>query len=89
MMITFEQFYLYIIAYLVNQVDFQERLPTDKIPYYTLFLEILLMVKNVINSLLGNLPGHPLFRVLSHEVAVFTSQLTILGDNEGDILGDA
>ena len=89
MMVSAEHLHLEVVAYLVDKVYLQKRFAAYKVPYHALLLHLVLMVKHIVNGLLSNLPGHSLFRVLSHEVAVFTSQLTILGDDEGDILGDA
>ena len=89
MMFSAEHLYLEVVAYLVDKVYLQKGFAAYKVPYHALLLHLVLMVKHIVNGLLSNLPGHSLFRVLSHEVAVFTSQLTILGDDEGDILGDA
>ena len=89
MVVSTEHLHLEKVAYLVDKVYLQKGFAAYKVPYHTLLLHLVLMVKHLVNGLLSNLPGHPLFRVLSHEVAVLTSQLTVLCDDKGDILGDA
>ena len=78
-----------IIAYLIYQIYLQERLTADKVPNDTFLFHIILMIEDIVYSSLSYLPGHSLFRVLTYEVAVFASELAVLGDNEGDILGHA
>ena len=86
MMVSAEHLCLQIITDFINQIYFQKWFSTDKVPHHGLFTKVLFMVKNIVNRLLGNLPGHTLFRILPYEIAILTGKLTILGDDEGDIL---
>ncbi len=44
------------------------------------------MVKHIVDESLGHLPGHALLHVFAHKVTVFAGQLTVFGDDEGDVL---
>ena len=88
MVVSAEHLNLEVIANLVNQVYFKKRLSADEVPYDALLAHILLVVEDIVNSLLCYLPGHTLFRVLPYEVAIFTGKLTVLCDDESDVLGN-
>lgn len=45
------------------------------------------MVEDIVDGLLSHLPRHPLVRVLPDEIAVFTCELAVLGDDERDVFG--
>lgn len=79
-----EHLCLQVVTNPVDEVYLEERLTADEVPHYALLRHLRLMVEDVVNGLPSHLEGHPLFRVLPHEVAVLASQLTVLGDNEGD-----
>ena len=89
MMIAAEHLLLQVIANLVYEVNLEERLAPDEVPHHALLLEVILMVEDIVNGLLCYLPGHPLLRVLPHEVAILASQLAVLRNDEGDGLGHA
>ena len=61
MMVMAEHFDLYIITYSIDQLNFEEGLTTNEIPYYRLFLKLIFTTKNIIYSLLCYLPRHPFF----------------------------
>lgn len=86
MMIASEHLLLQVVANLVYEVNLEERLAPDEVPHHTLLLELILVVEDIVNGLLCHLPGHPLLRVLPHEVAILASQLAVFCDNERDIL---
>lgn len=86
--VTAEKFRLDVIANLVDQFDFEERLAADEVPHHRLVGEIRVgfMVEQIINKGLGYLPRHAFFHVFANEVAVFAGQLAVLRDDEGDVL---
>ena len=85
MMVAAEHLRLQIIANLIYEIYFQERLAADEVPHYRLLAKILFVVEYIIYSLFSHLPRHTLLLVLTHEVAIFTSQLAILSDNKSDV----
>ena len=89
MVVSAKHLNLEIITNLIYQVYLQERLSTYKIPDDTFLLHLFLMIENIVNSSLSYLPGHPLLRVFAYEVAILTSELAILRDNESDVLSHA
>ena len=84
MVIAPEHLLLQVVANLVYEVNLEERLAPDEVPHHALLLELALVVEDIVNGLLCHLPGHPLLRVLPHEVAILASQLAVLRDNERD-----
>ena len=84
MVLPAEHLHLQIIAYLVNQLYLYERLTTNEIPHNTRLLHAILMRENIIDGSFCHVPRHPLFRVLSYEIAILASKLTVLRDNERD-----
>ena len=66
MVIASEHLLLQVIANLVDEVNLEERLAPDEVPYHALLLEVILMVEDIVNGLLCYPPGHPLLRVLPH-----------------------
>lgn len=91
MVITTVQLDLDVVANLVNKFYLQERLAADEVPHHRLVCEIGvgLMVKHIVDEGLGYFPRHPLLHVLAHKVTILTSQLAVLGDNEGDVFRHA
>ena len=85
MMVAAEHLRLQIIANLIYEIYFQERLAADEVPHYRLLAKILFVVEYIIYSLFSHLPRHTFLLVLTHEVAIFTSQLAILSDNKSDV----
>ena len=88
MVIPAVHLHLQIVADSVNQVNLQKRLAADEVPDDTLFPELIFSVQDIVNGLLRHLPGHPLLRVLPHEEAILASQLTVLRNDKGDVLGN-
>ena len=77
-----------IITNLIDKLNLQKWLAADEIPHHTFLSELVLTAQHKVNKTLGRLPRHPLLDILPHQVAVFASQLAVLGDNEGDVLND-
>lgn len=86
MMVSSKEFSLDIVANLIDKLYFKERLAADKVPHHRLVgkIGVGFMIEHIVDEGLGHLPRHPFFHVLAHEVAIFASQLAILGDDEGD-----
>ena len=76
-----------------DDLKFEEQLMqlADEIPHHRLVGEIGvgLMVEHIVDEGLGHLPRHPFLHVLAHEVAIFAGQLTVLSDDESDVLRHA
>lgn len=89
MMVPAEHFRLQVITDPVNQIDFEERLAANEVPYHTRLPHLAFVVKDVVNGLLRHLPRHPLFRVLSHQITVFAGQLAILRHDERNVFRHA
>lgn len=89
--VTAEEFRLDVVANLVDKLYFQERLATDEVPYHRLVGEnrVGLMFEHIIDEGLGHFPRHTFLHVLAYEVAVFTGQLAVFCDDEGDAFGNA
>lgn len=85
MMVSAEHLCFKIVADFIYQINFEERLSADEVPYHTLLFHVILMVKNVVNCLFCHLPRHTLFRVFPYEIAIFTSKLAVFSDNESYI----
>ncbi len=89
MVVQLEHAQLEIVADFVNQLNFQERLPTNKVPHHALLAELILLRQHIVNKLLRRLPRHPLLHILPHQIAILTSQLAVLRDYERDVLRHA
>ncbi len=74
-----------LVAFPVDKVNLEKRLASDKIPDYTLLLELIGVIEDIIDSLPGYLPTHTFLRVFADEIAVFTSKLAIFGDDKSYI----
>lgn len=77
---------LQVVADLVDELNLQERLAANKVPYDTFLAELLFAVKDIVDGLLGYLPRHPLLGVFSYQIAVFACQLAVFRDDERDVL---
>ena len=71
-----------VIANLVYQVDFKERLSTDKVPNHGGFRKFIFAVQNVVYRLLGHVKCHPLLCVFAYQITILTCQLAIFRDNK-------
>ena len=78
-----------VVANLVYQINLKKWFASNEVPYHTLLLHLVLMAEDIVYGLLCHLPRHPLLGILPHQVAILASQLAVLGDNEGDVLGVA
>lgn len=90
-MVATEEFRLDVVAYLVDKLYLQERLSADKVPHHRFHskFRVVLMVEYIVDKGFGNFPRHPLLNVFANKITVFTSQLTVLSDNEGNVLRHA
>ena len=82
MMVANIHFFFNVITDFIYQIYFKKWFSSDKIPYDTFILEFIFMTKNVVYSLFCNLPCHSFFTILSDEITIFTSQLTIFSNNK-------
>lgn len=78
-----------VVANLVYQINLKKWFASNEVPYHTLLLHLVLIAEDIINRQLRHLPWHPLLCILPHQVAILASQLAVLRNNEGDILGGA
>lgn len=78
-----------VVANLVYQINLKKWFAPNEVPYHTLLLHLVLIAEDIINRLLRHFPWHPLLGILPHQVAILASQLAVLRNNEGDILGGA
>lgn len=90
-MVTTEKFHLDVVADLINKLDFEKRFTTDEFPNHRFHSKfgVVLMVEHIVDEGFGNFPRHPLLNVFANKITVFTSQLTVLSDNEGNVLRHA
>lgn len=86
MVVSAKHLSLKVVADFVYQIYLKERFSTYEVPHNALISHILFLIKDIVNGCLCYLPGHPLFRVLPHEVAILASQLAVLRNDEGDVL---
>ena len=56
MMIPAKHLSLQVIAYPVYQFNLKERLAPDEVPHHTLFLELILAVKDIVNGFFRHIP---------------------------------
>ena len=77
-----------VVACLVNKVYLQERLAADELEHHRrVFLHHAFVRQYKIHRLFGGFQSHALAVVLTHLVAVATSQLAVFGYDKGDALG--
>lgn len=81
-MVESEKLRFNVVTYSINKVYFKKWFSSYEIPYYARFFEIIFMAEDIVNSLFGYLEGHPLFRVLPNEIAIFAGKLAVLSDNK-------
>ena len=84
MVVEAEHFRLDIVANPVYEFNLQEGLASDKIPNDGFLAKVGLMLQDVVNSLLGYRPLHPLFNILPDQITILAGKLAILCDDEGD-----
>lgn len=86
-MVQEEELLLDVVTDLINQFYLKEGLPADEVEHHRLLVELFTVCQYVVHGCLCYIERHPLLGVFSDQITVFTGQLTIFGDDEGNVLG--